>query len=50
MLANNENNNISIQRYVIIMIICHPFINSGLSESNSQHSMLALCKDNIDLL
>ena len=34
----------------IIMVIYHPFINHGLFESNIWHSMLALHKENNDLI
>ena len=50
MLYNPENRNISIHKYVTIMVIYHPFINSGLSKSNSQHSILDLNKDKDALL
>ena len=36
--------------YVRIMVIYHPFVNSGKSESNIRHSMLDLHMDKNDLL
>ena len=36
--------------YVIILCICHPFIDYSISGSNSQHSMLDFHKGNTVLL
>ena len=50
MLANTMNKNISTHNNGSIMVIYRPFIDSCLYESNILNSMLALCKDNNDLV
>ena len=50
MWYNPDKKKMYIHKDVGIMFIYHLFTNSGISESNIRHSMLALRKDNNNLI
>ena len=50
MIAHTENKNIYIDKYVSIMVVYQPIIDSGLSKSINKHLISPLSKDNNALI